>query len=404
MKWHQIQHVSLGHSEAYEFIAEMIKSHIQTNTMHSFESLSLYERLLSQSCDQIAQALITNSNTSVIVLMLNGIYDKCILESVYKKSLKTKFHWISVSFNQTSNFTGVETTANGLLSLNYQAKSNITEIFSDHVKSINVEGNTRNPLFYDYFIKRFCHITGNSSDSVQLCTDDKISEFRFLVFNDLYVDVINAVYAYAFAFKDVFTQTCGPSGTLCEKAQNVSADEFFHKYLMNVVFSDITGKQKFAFHNKERKFFVDIEQFRNQGGKFASIKVGDYIDSTLNFHKNLCFENFTSSCYPTCKNGYRKIGNPQNICCWICEKCGNNDIVVNDTECSSCKLGEIPNKNQTICQAVNLTYILENLSSTLLRVEEKLTNIESRMNTLEKDVFDIRLAQLYSGRNNLKGK
>ncbi|RWS22250.1 metabotropic glutamate receptor B precursor-like protein, partial [Leptotrombidium deliense] len=384
MKWHQVQYVNTVDSVANEFVSEMNKSHIQTDKTYSFYNLYLEEVISSASCDHIADALIKNSNTSVIVLMVDGKLEKCLLESVHKKSVKTKFHWVSAYYNEKRNYTGVESTANGLLSLYYQPMSNVTEIIAEHVKSINVEGNTRNPLCHEHFSQSISEITTNTanSTSVHLCSVDKFREFTML--NDLYVGIADAVYAYVFAFKDVVSKVCGSNSNYCEEAKNVSAEQFFNKYLMKVVFTDITGKQEVAFYNKERKFRVEVEQFKKHVGKYERVKVGDYNEPRLTFDKNrVCLENIPSTCYPTCKNGYRKVENPLNICCWICEKCGSNEIVVNNTECMSCKFGEVPNKNQTACRAIDLIDIFANLSSTLQRIEGKFTDLEKRMKTLE---------------------
>ncbi|RWS27120.1 metabotropic glutamate receptor 3-like isoform X1 [Leptotrombidium deliense] len=383
MKWHQVQLVNLVDSEANQFVSEMNKSHIQIDKTYSIYNLFLEVELPRKRCNKIAEALINNSSSSVIVLLLNAKNEKCLMESIHTKSVKTKFHWISIKFqNEKINYTGVESTASGHMSLYYQPVSNITEIMSEYVKSINVERNTRNPLFQDYVSQRACEMIEmwNSSDFIELCPDNKIREFPHASFNELYIGVVDAVYAFAFALRNAITHICGPHSTYCERAQNVSTDVFFHTYLMNVVFIDITGKQKFAFYNKQRKFKVQLEQFREHAEKYETIKVGDYAESALNFAKYpVCVDNFTSWCYPTCKNGYRKVENKRNICCWICEKCGNNEIAVNNTECVSCKLGEVPNINQTDCRPIDLIDIF----TALQRVEGKFTELEKRMRTLE---------------------
>lgn len=165
---------------------------------------------------------------------------------------------------------------------------------------------------------------------------------------------------------------CPNTTGLCKKMRSKELNRtLLLEFLRNVTYIDAAFHFPVSFNAKQE---VDgnytIFNFRRDNGSYKYIQVGSWVsrlDSEGNITGNLDLDdekirwangNTTiplSTCRPKCRrNQISRIR--EDKCCHVCETCGTDAIVVNNT-CQTCPVGYKPNLNVSRCMKLPLEYV-----------------------------------------------
>ena len=174
--------------------------------------------------------------------------------------------------------------------------------------------------------------------------------------------VIDAVYAFAYALHAITGNSCVNDTTLkCNSRRQVSGDKLL-RAIRNVSFESLTGRQ--VRFNKDGD--VPVGEYamyylqNNTENGFRYVKMGEWkIGRRFNFPKLLTrkFASVKSRCSEPCgayKIQTRIHGKPS--CCWTCEYCPRDSLLLNKTHCQACQKGFLPNRNRDACIEIEPIY------------------------------------------------
>ncbi|RWS22721.1 hypothetical protein B4U80_13507 [Leptotrombidium deliense] len=229
LNWSEIQFVSYDDINEEVFDTEANKNGIRVDKK--------YFPFGTDNCENLAEALINNSTVRVVVLQHSIELEYCLIKYMHTNTENIKFYWINIYINYTNYFKGFESTADGIISLNYDSVPNIDEITSKHAISLKAEKNDRNPLFRKYIQRRYlCDFTDDVIKKFgTTCSNVEILAFPIFVQPLVMYAITNAVFAYAHAIRDAISKRCNSTG-ICEDVKIMSGREFFNDYLMKVNF------------------------------------------------------------------------------------------------------------------------------------------------------------------------
>ena len=182
--------------------------------------------------------------------------------------------------------------------------------------------------------------------------------------------VMNAVQAMAKALDDLLKHLCPGKKRLCDKARPLNRTLLL-EFLRNITFNDAAFHFPVTFNSKQE---VDgnytLYNFRWDNGSFGYVHIGSWI-SKLNPNNSITGTLFLnrsnvrwangsatrplSSCTPNCRRN-EIIVHRDDKCCWECEACGKNDVIVNNT-CQTCAEGFVPNKQLSSCSKLPLKFV-----------------------------------------------
>ena len=295
-----------------------------------------------------------------------------------------------------------KTVANG--SITFQVETEEVKEFRDYFLNLKPETNTRNIWFKSFWSHTFNCTFKNSSNGWKLCTGkEQLKEGQGYYSNTPVLSVINAVYAYAYAFRETISLECIQHNKTVENCTKV--DKMLQR---------ITSYKSVLYNIKRTEF---KEPFRNRTFIFTS--TGDHDDNyeILNYHfpndgtapvmrkigtwnnihnkttltintrladskplepeswrlqidiNRIVWKNQSrapiSVCSNPCDFGY--VRSQQTMCCWTCIKCKQNDVTTNNT-CRPCNLDHVPDSVRQRCKALPIKYIgmYANVTATIL--------------------------------------
>lgn len=183
--------------------------------------------------------------------------------------------------------------------------------------------------------------------------------------------VINAVYAMANALNNMHTVVCSGQRNLCSEMKNLKREQFL-KFLKNVSFPDASLNFNVTFNeNGDVDGNYNVLNFKNIDGKHRHVIIGNWsgalnIDGNIEGEINLDegkiswgggrIETPESYCSKTCTTKLITVPEITNArCCWRCEGCSSNNVIINNT-CSSCGKGNVPDANLTKCFKLPVIY------------------------------------------------
>lgn len=336
--------------------------------------------LPTESSYKSALRTVTNhreGNAHVIVLFTTQTDSAGLLRAAKESGVKG-LTWLGSSgwSNRVDVTEGKEEIANGSLTVGHHEQ--IVNGFLDFLTNLDrtLENTTlRNPTntWFEEVLQSVLKCTmGNSGTrSVHACKRNA-SLPRDIELAPVRV-VINAVYAMAHALNDIQRDLCAGQTGICERMKNRLKVTSLISYLKNVSFPDAAFNSSVKFNkNQEMDGAYSIINFQQRKtGEWAYIKVGSWkslrnssekqkgelnIDDSLVSWGNARKRPPQSYCSEPCAfRQLRKHKTVNSQCCWDCEHCESNEVIVNNT-CRACNLGYQPDASLTKCLKLDLSF------------------------------------------------
>ncbi|KAK3741103.1 hypothetical protein QZH41_013926, partial [Actinostola sp. cb2023] len=290
--------------------------------------------------DRIVKEFLQETNTRGVVLFCNDNDVKQLLEATARAKAAGKFSWIASDFwgTRRSPVEGHEEEAEGAITISL--KSVESKGFRDYFINLNpIEHSSVNPWFNEFWEKQFnCSFHSNSSTCPR-----NTSLPRDLNIDDKVPFVLDAVYAFANALHQMYTQLCPEMAGVCPAMNTALLGSKLLQFLRNVSFDGVSGRIHFDDHGDSPGRY-DI--FRFLSGSY--VKVASWDDQYLHIYPKWYSSSLVESqCGVPCGTGYYRQLKTDKSCCWTCEVCEENEFV---------KAGP-PNYNRTACRLLDLRYL-----------------------------------------------
>jgi len=309
-----------------------------------------------------------NSRGKLDVVVLFCIQrDNTGLVKAAKKVLKNgeRLSWLaSNSWGDRKQVTdGSEEAGDGALTINYIEGQ--VDAFKKYFLKLKPSQNIPNPWFEEFYQTTLkCKLTNSSKplDFQRKCLANE-SLPHDLEIGPVRV-VINAVYAMAHALNNMHKVLCPGQHNLCTEMKNLKREQFL-TFLKNVSFPDASLDINVSFNqNGDVDGKYNVLNFKKVDGKYRHVIIGNWSGELNNDGKiegNIqldtgeiswgggqirTLESYCSTKCPTKQITIPEITNGR--CCWRCESCSSNHVIVNNT-CSSCGKGKVPDANLTKC-------------------------------------------------------
>ncbi|XP_057668815.1 metabotropic glutamate receptor 2 isoform X2 [Diorhabda carinulata] len=264
---------------------------------------------------------------------------------------------------------GNEAEVEGTLSVQPQARE--VHGFKEYFLNLNVETNTRNPWFAEFWEHHFNCRLANSSKTpynmkiTNMCNGTEKLTLNNTVFEDQLQFVSDAVLAFAYAIRDMHKDHCHGFPGLCEAMKPTNGTELL-KYLRKVDFQGLSGDRFHFNENGDAPARYNIKHFKQVSeGKYAWITVGQYLEGELQL--NMSAIQFKmghptlpeSVCSLPCLRGQAKKYVEGERCCWHCFNCTQYQIRHKDdpTHCTKCPMGTLPDKYHEYCEDIPEEYL-----------------------------------------------
>lgn len=316
-------------------------------------------------------------NAHVIVLFTTQTDSAGLLRAAKESGVKD-LTWLGSSgwSNRVDVTDGKEEIANGSLTVGHH--EGIVNGFLDFLTDLDrtlentTLGNPKNSWFEEVLQSVLkCDTASSGSRSRQACRQNA-SLPRDIELAPVRV-VVNAVYAMAHALDDMQRYLCTGQNGICERMKNRLKATSLINYLKNVTFPDAAFNSTVRFNeNQEINGAYSILNFQQRkDGKWAYITVGSWRSlrnsseerkGELNINDSLVSwgnakkrppKSFCSE--PCVLRQIRKHKTINTRCCWDCEHCGSNEVIVNNT-CRACNLGYKPDSSLTKCFKIDLSF------------------------------------------------
>ena len=320
------------------------------------------------------------ANSSIVVLFGHLSEAEGIFEAILQKQemdstfVERNITWIgsdSWGDNVPPRYNKI---AQGLLSTIPQV--HLSEIFDDYFLSLHpTKNNTRNPWFNEYWEEIFNCSLGGRKDA-ERCDLDNQAQSRENGYrqNSLLPFVVDAVYAFAHAIRNIQKENCiGSEEGLCPKILEtqlkgrVVRGDLLRRYLHNVSFEGTsTDRIEFDENGDQLGGYSIMNLQVDANGSYSYVKVGSWDRHRaipLIMHGDIQWKNGSggvpvSVCSQSCGGGeYRQPVVNQAECCWICRQCGGSRQVSDGLECHECNLGFRPNKEKISCVYIQPTFL-----------------------------------------------
>ncbi|XP_038071125.1 metabotropic glutamate receptor 4-like [Patiria miniata] len=176
--------------------------------------------------------------------------------------------------------------------------------------------------------------------------------------------VVNAVYAFAWALDEILQADC--DGKLACLTNGTVTGTALVTHLKDIKFNGVDGV--FQFDEKGDpvgKYAVQSQQY--QDGTYSDIDVGNWdsrgvagdqlhiragslpwVDGGVVAPRSVCREE--------CRPGYKVIPLEEK-CCYGCQRCQDNAVVVDDSRCVECGMFQWPSEDFTVCQNIIPSFI-----------------------------------------------
>ena len=243
--------------------------------------------------------------------------------------------------------------------------------FDNYFQSLHISNHTDDPWFAEYWETYFrCSLNG-TNPALPRCdvANQSISSATGFVTDTYLPHCIDAIYAIAYAIRDIQNAVCNGSGlcnaTLSTSRSDVSVvdGQLLLQYLLRANFSSESGDQVSFDENGDPTSAVYTVKYL-QGG--AIITVGNWVSTlhpSLNISMPLVWNptltNGTpnSLCSEPCQYGqYRDVIPEQSSCCWHCKSCNGENPYSDGKVCMQCATGFKTNPTKDGCVPIQASY------------------------------------------------
>ncbi|XP_077408041.1 metabotropic glutamate receptor 1 isoform X1 [Vanacampus margaritifer] len=258
---------------------------------------------------------------------------------------------------------GFEQEAKGGITMKLQ--SAMVKTFDDYYLKLQLDTNTRNPWFAEFWQYRFqCRLPGHSQENKnykKVCSGNESLQENYVQDSKMGF-VINAIYAMAHGLHDMHRELCPGQTGLCEAMDPIDGSKLLD-YLLKTSFRGVSGEDIYFDQNGDTPGRYDIMNLQNvEDGHYDYINVGSWHEGILSIDDNKLWMNSSdmvrSVCSDPCSKGQIKVIRKGEVsCCWICTTCKENEIVLDEFTCKACDLGWWPADDLADCQPLPLKYL-----------------------------------------------
>ena len=285
--------------------------------------------------------------------------------------------------------------ANG--SLTYQIQHNEVTEFRDYYLKLRPTKNPRNIWFDRFWEEQFnCSIKKNNSSRPRVCSgNERITDGQGYYSKTPVLTVINAVYAFAHAFRKVIQYQCinkNKTAKYCVAKDGMLQGlrdyrgvlyrlqrSYFQEPFRDAIFQFNTEGEKMEDYdilnfylrgNDSKQQYQPIGTWKNPEREMMDIKPTSSfdeepvplekwrlsIDTARIEWKNGGSVAPVSICSKQCKFGeIQQLKNEKTTCCWTCVSCQDNDRIINNT-CLSCDMSYVPDTSRKRCKKLPVRY------------------------------------------------
>ncbi|XP_036003278.1 metabotropic glutamate receptor 1 isoform X2 [Fundulus heteroclitus] len=256
---------------------------------------------------------------------------------------------------------GYEQEAEGGITMKLQ--SEVVKTFDDYYLKLQLDKNTRNPWFAEFWQHRFqCRLPRHPLENKnyeKVCSGNEDLHENYVQDSKMGF-VINAIYAMAHGLHDMHKELCPDQPGLCEAMDPIDGSKLLD-YLLKTSFKGVSGEDIYFDQNGDTPGRYDIMNLQNVGG-FDYINVGSWHEGILYMDDNKLWMNSSeivrSVCSDPCSKGQIKVIRKGEVsCCWICTTCKDNEYVQDEFTCKACELGWWPDEELAGCQPLPLKYL-----------------------------------------------
>lgn len=318
---------------------------------------------------------------NVVLLVTIQRDSRGLLEAKERYFLAKRLNFIgSIAWSNRDDITkGLGHVADGTITFGHQ-EGNVTS-FEEYFRSLNLSNYNQSyrGWFEEFWQKQFNCSLRNATDSkhsqnyTRGCTGDESLLKSHMEIAPVRV-VINAVTAMAYALHNMHRNLCPNSRGLCERMRPMPRT-LLREYLKNVSFPDSSFQWPIRFNkNNEVEGNYTVLNFRSSGkGLYSYCPIGTWMGKMktngdifgrfkLNLSNIRWFNGNTTApssvCSLDCNDESVKLPRPgpARMCCWDCETCDKNDVIVNNT-CQTCVEGFVPDANLSHCSKLQPKYL-----------------------------------------------
>ena len=171
--------------------------------------------------------------------------------------------------------------------------------------------------------------------------------------------VVDAVYAFTTALDEILREDC--AGNVDYLLNGTVTGDKIISHLRHIKFDGVDGVFQFD-NNMDPVGKYAVQSVQYVDGAYSSVDIGywdsrDVEDDRLDINTESLKWAYgavtppRSICRDDCRPGY-KIVPLEDKCCYGCQRCPDNAIVVNNTKCVECDMFYWPTENFTICEMI----------------------------------------------------
>ncbi|XP_072027409.1 metabotropic glutamate receptor-like [Amphiura filiformis] len=233
--------------------------------------------------------------------------------------------------------------------------------FEDYIRNQIADSGSLSP-----WLSKYCRcqsVYGNCSSfhpSIQQCLSSLPDGFSS---SHVIGPVIDAVSTFAIALDLYLRSQCLSSDSVC--VTNDFDANVLLEYLHNVSYVGESGEVSFNTNGDPQGKYV-MKNLQVVNGRYEFVEVGIWSSQNSSKRWEIKTDQIQfadgSNIVPnaTCKTECEVGSYPAPLemkCCWKCESCLYNEIIVNSTICLPCELTYWPNDNRTSCVSINPTHL-----------------------------------------------
>ncbi len=413
LKWTYVAIVSSIESYGKQRLSSLFREYANSQGICTPIDLQVAESAEPRNFIYIFDRIIKENKIKVVYLFLNDAHLKDLFQST--DHLREKYQKLNFvvgdSLGSRVHLTKGKPLANGSLTIQV-AQEEVPE-FRDYFLKLRPSTNKRNIWFKEFWESTFNCSIKNDSSKARVCTGkETLSEEKGYYKSTPVLTVINAVFAYAHAFRKVIVESCilkNKTADYCFTEGNMlqgitNFKDVLHN-VRNVRFTEPYRDRLFQFNeegeitedyailnwfidDKNNQKFIQVGKWNTSRSKMAEIiaAVNAYnskppplekwrldIDTDEIRWKSGGSSAPISICSRPCEfRQVRKYESLTSKCCWTCHSCLKNDIIKNDT-CYPCSLDNVPDENRVYCKKLPVMYA--GLNPTIVAVVSSSTSI-----------------------------
>ena len=335
-------------------------------------SAPLSELDTDRDLEEIALALRRLSYARVVVIFAGGTLSYTFLQQIKKTEFPYKITWIgSDSWGYELPYYDLQELVSGgiFVRLNNQKQPK----FEEYLNSVDPRlVNAAGPWFTRYWRRNLN----------QNCTDlDPLKTCAIPLHDGFSADYniagpIDAVNVFAHALHSLLMKTCPPeSDANCSLTPDQIDGGEFLKHILQVKFTSTTGTFGLNENGDPEGIYL-LTNLQYSEGQYLFVDIGKWDSRKGRNRLQLDVERIQwsgeiqlnqvvpqSSCREICSTGYILVPLEQK-CCWGCQRCDNNAIILNGTECVVCEQTFWPNDDYDTCVPIIPKFI--NLADPLI--------------------------------------